>query len=268
MALIAAACGGSSTELQAGAGVTPDPGAGAGATERALAAVVEPANAMIDDLGDGWEQVDRWHTEGAMTHWGTGCSDFDRLGDIFNRGTPETVVWARGGDRLFQRTDDFGWDAAEFAEAVARVPSTCPAVEIGSVATVSVTAIDPARLGSVTGRHTEDDPTARLVAIALDAYPHPSPETRHRHPGVRARPGHVDGDRHPPQTSSRRSSTRRPTGSTTARPQVTPASVVAAQIDALLAAPIEATGPFFEAEPPPSVPPRPPPPTWSCSSTS
>ncbi|MEL7157745.1 MAG: hypothetical protein AAFN30_14240 [Actinomycetota bacterium] len=211
--------------------------------------MLEPANALITDVGAGWTEVDRWYTEGAMTHWGTGCSGFDRLGDIFNHGTPQTVVWARGDERLFQRTDDFGWDAREFADAVEQVPSTCPTVEIGAT-TVSVTAVDSDAVRSAADRITRDDPEGRVVAIAFDAYPHPSLETDTATPEFE--PGRptwmVVATRH----------------NVVSQLVYSPADgtgvgdlpeLVAAQVEALLATPIEASGPVEQPAPPPSVAP-------------
>lgn len=236
-----------STEVLAGAGSDAE-GSGAGVSgQPVLQAVLEPNNALMADPGQGWTEVDRWYTEGALTHWGTGCSGFDRLGDIFNHGTPETVVWARDGDRLFQRTDDFGWDAAEFADVVEQVPSTCPTVEIGAI-TVSTTAVEPATLGPAADRITDGDSQGRVVAIAFDAYPHPSLETDIATPEFEAaRPTWmVVATRHNVVSQLVYS----PGGGSGAERLP---DLVAAQLDALLATPIEATGPFEKSAPPPSV---------------
>ena len=234
----------------AGDGAAVDRAGGDGSP--VLQAVLEPADALVDDFGDGWAEVDRWYTEGAMTHWGTGCSGFDRLGDIFNQGTPQTVVWARGDDRLFQRTEDFGWDAAEFADVVDRVPETCPVVEIGST-TVTVATVDSALLGQAAERLAGgDDPTARLVAIELDAYPHPSLETDIATPEFEpGRPAWmVVATRHNVVSQL----VYGPAPGSGAGPEAL-ADLVAAQIEALLTTPVEASGPFERAAPPPSVEP-------------
>ena len=97
-----------------------------------LAARLEASKAMIHNPGEGWTEVDRWYAEGAEPHWNTGCPGFDRLGDIFIRDTVETVVWERGSDRLFQRTHQIDWDAAQFVAAVEQVPVVCPLVEVGA----------------------------------------------------------------------------------------------------------------------------------------
>ena len=245
IALLVGACSESPVEVVAGSdsGDVGDEGS-------ALQAVLESENALIADPGDGWSEVDRWYTEGAMTHWGTGCSGFDRLGDMFNAGTPVTVVWANGDDRMFQRTDDFGWDAAEFADDVALVPEVCPSVEIGSLGSVSTTAVDSSVLGEAVDRVVDDDPTARLVAIEFNAYPHPSLETDIATPEFEVgRPSWmVIATRHN-VVSQLVYSPGDGSG-----PERLP-ELVSAQVDALLGTPIEASGPFRQAEPPPSVEP-------------
>ncbi len=244
MLAVATACSAASTEIEAGAS---DSGTGTSGT---LQAVLEPTNALVEDFGDDWEQVGRWYTEGSMTSWSTGCSDFDRLGDIFNYGTPETVVWARGDDRMFQRTDDLGWDAAQFAATVQAIPDSCPAVEVGQVA-VATTLEATSNLGSAPGRITDGDPNGQVVAIKLDAYPHPSPETDIATPEFE--PGRdtwmIVATRH--NVVSQLVFSPDPERSSTDEL----ASVVAVQIDALLGTPVEASGPFEQAAPPPSVEP-------------
>ena len=242
LAVVLGACSeGTTTEISAGDGAS-------GSGQPVLAAVLEAANAQVTDFGDGWTEVDRWHTEGSMTHWDTGCSDFDRLGDIFNHGTPETVVWARGDDRLFQRTDDFTWDAGDFAAVVERIPSSCPTVDATAL-TVAVDAVDPTALGPAAERITEGDPQGRVVAIALDAYPHPSLETDIATPEFE-----------PDQPTWMVVATRHNVVSQVvyAPADGDPAGlpdVVAAQVDALLATPIEAHGPIERPAPPPLVAP-------------
>lgn len=238
-----------SSQVSAGSGSSAGSAVGDGSGAGILQAVLEPANALMASPGEGWTEVDRWHTEGAMTHWGTGCSGFDQLGDIFNQGTPQTVVWARGDDHLFQRTEDFGWDAGRFAEVVERVPSTCPTVAIGAVAVAS-TAVDPVVLGPAVDRITEGDPQGRVTAIAFDAYPLPNPETDIATPEFEpGRPSWmVIATRHN-VVSQLVYSPGDGSG-----PERLP-DLVAAQIEALLTTPIEATGPFERAAPPPSVAP-------------
>lgn len=232
-----------------GAAADDDAAADGESGQQVLRAVLEPDDALLTDPGEGWTEVDRWYTEGAMTHWGTGCSGFDRLGDIFNHGTPQTVVWARGDDRLFQRTDDFGWEAGEFADVVEQVPSTCPSVEIGAT-TVSTTAVEPATVGSAADRITDGDPQGRVVAIAFDAYPHPSLETDIATPEFQpGRPAWmVVATRHNVVSQLVYSPGDR------SGPERLP-DLVTAQVDTLLEAPVEATGPFEQAGPPPSVAP-------------
>ncbi len=242
-----AACSSDSTEVQAGTELAQE--APNGVDQPVLEAVLEPTNALMSDPGEGWDEVDRWFTEGAMTHWGSGCSAFDQLGDIFNSGTPVTVVWAKGDDHLFQRTDDFGWDANDFARTVDSVPADCPSVEIGAT-TVNVTAVDTATLGPAADQITQGDPTGRLVAIAFDAYPHPSLETDISTPEFE--PGRsawmVVATRHNVVSQM----VYGPGGDSGAEGL---AELVSAQVDALLATPIEAEGPFEPAPPPPSVEP-------------
>lgn len=243
LALGTMSCSGPSP-IEAGDQLTLD---GDESTARQVSAVLEPANTLIDDPGPGWAEVGRWYTEGSMTQWGTGCSGFDILGDIFNHGTPQTVVWERDGDYLFQRTDDFGWDAGGFADAVAQVPTKCPSVDVGST-TVSVRAVDPSLISSTAERVTSGDPNGRLEAIALDAYPHPSAQTDIATPEFEAgRPTWmVIATRHN-VVSQLVYSPAPGSGSGSL------ADLVIAQVDALLDAPTEATMPISRSAPPASV---------------
>ncbi len=212
--------------------------------------MLEPANALVEDFGDGWQQVDRWYTEGSITQWDADCSDFNRLGDIFNYGTPETVVWQQGGDQMFQRTDDFGWDAGQFAATALQIPNNCPSVEVGS-GTVEIAGAALSELGPAPDRIGEGDPNGQVVAIKLSAYPHPSPETDIATPEFE--PDRltwmVIATRH--NVVSQLVYSPAPELSTTDRL----VKAVEAQINALLETPIEATGPFQQAEPPLSVAP-------------
>ena len=237
--LVLGACGDGSVATSAGDEVG----------EGELAAVLEPFDTVLTDPGAGWEEVGRWVTEGSMTDWTTGCPEFDRLGDIFNHGSPQTVVWQRGGDLLYQRTDDVGWEAGAFAVSVEAVPEGCPTVgtDQGPVTTSS------ADLGTLAPGAEEvgtDDPSTRVVGLALDAYPVPSLETDLFTPEflvdrptwmvVTTRHNVVSQLVYSPDPGS---------GSDPAGLD----ALVVAQLETLADAPIQARGPFARAAPPPSV---------------
>ncbi len=169
VALVLAGCSDSTSGVETGS-------AAASAERDTLDAVLEHLNTQITDPGSGWVETGRWWTEGSLTDWTTPCEAFNRLGDMFNAGTPETVVWDRDGDALFQRTDDFGWDAVAFARDIEVIPDRCSDVQIGSL-TVAVEPVDRAVLGDVVDRITDGDPQGVVVAIRFDAYPVPSLET-------------------------------------------------------------------------------------------
>ena len=239
--------------------LTTTPAASETYDDRTLAAVLESADALVTDFGDGWHEADRWYTEGGATHWGTGCSSFDQLGDIFNHSTPETVVWALGDARLYQRTSDFTWYAAEFADTVEQVPVDCPTVEIGSLGTVTVTAegFGPSDDGDdnlglavdeLRDRLVADDPNGRVVIIEMDAYPYPSLETDGATPEfeVGRRAWMVVATRHNVVSQLVFSPARREVDATLV-------TLVAAQVDALLGAPIIG-GPITRPEPVTTVP--------------
>jgi len=175
MLVALSACGGETSVSVAASGdpnlATPNP-----PEEVALNAILEHVNTQVSGLGDGWERTDEWYTEGAITDWDSGCAAFDRLGDIFNVGTPTTSVWQRGNERAINRTDKFNWAAYEFAFDVERIPDTCAQVDAGAT-TVQVSFVDEAMFSESLANLNADDPRGVIVAIMLDAYPLPDPET-------------------------------------------------------------------------------------------
>ena len=248
--LLLAACVGDSL-VQAGSDSTSDGSYSAfrEPVERPLAAVLEHAFTLVSDFGSGWGKVDEWYTEGAITEWSSGCGAFDRLGDMFNFGTPQTSVWERGGERAFNRTDDFNWSAYEFAYDVERVPDSCSEVTVDSQ-TIGVSAVDETMFAESMSQLTEADPNAVIVAIMIDSYPVPSQETDSALPEfesdsptwlvIATRENVVSQLVYAPGDGN----------DTTGIEQM-----VASQVSSLVEAPVEGSGNFAPPEPPPSVAP-------------
>lgn len=241
--MVAGGCSGSATIETVGPSAVDE--------QPVLDAVIEPANAIVDDFGEDWSQADQWYTEGGITEWDSGCQAFDQLDAIFNHGLPTTTVWTSDTGDLVQRVASLDWEASSYVDLVRATPLDCPTITLGQT-TVELRSVD-ATLLTAGDEATEVGSTQQASshqygAMELDAFPVADRETDTGNPEllpnrttwmvVTARHNVVSQLIFAPTDGTGRDQLR---------------SLVATMEAALDRAPIEAEGPIVKPPPPPTV---------------